>query len=92
MYILAYTVCCLCDYCMPHCILLYWVRILLFCVCIIVCLLYWVRIIVCLHFIVMCRLRFIVLCLVFIVLCTYYFVFAFYCIVLFTFYLCCTTV
>jgi hypothetical protein len=38
-------VCCLCDYYMPHCILLYWVRILLFWVCIIVCLLYYVRII-----------------------------------------------
>jgi hypothetical protein len=36
-------------YYMPHCILLYWLRILLFWVCIIVCLLYWVRIIVCLR-------------------------------------------
>jgi hypothetical protein len=45
--------CVLCDYYMPHCILLYWVHILLFWVCIIVCLLYWVHIIVCLHFIVL---------------------------------------
>jgi hypothetical protein len=71
--VLAYTVCCLCDYYMPYCILLYWVRILLLWVCIILCLLYWVIIIVCLHFI--------VLCLVFIALCTYYFMLAFYCIV-----------
>jgi hypothetical protein len=38
-----------CIYCvvhyMPHCILFYWVRILLFWVCIIECLLYWVRIV-----------------------------------------------
>jgi hypothetical protein len=49
-----------CIYYMSHYILLHWVRILLFWVCIIVCL------------------RFIVLG-------TYYFMFAFYCIVLFTF-------
>jgi hypothetical protein len=59
---------------MPHCILLYWVHILLFWVCIIVCLLfavvyvllycvyfllYYVRIIVCLRFSILCCLRFI---------------------------------
>jgi hypothetical protein len=65
----------MCNY-MPHCILL-------FLVCIIVCLLYWVRIIVCLRFILLYYLRFIVLCLLFIVLCTYYFMFVFYCIVLY---------
>jgi hypothetical protein len=70
-----FILCCLCDYYLPHCILLYWVRILLFWVCSIVCLLYCVRIVV--------SLRFIVLCLLFNVLCTYYFMFAFYCIVLY---------
>jgi hypothetical protein len=57
MQVVACTVCCLCDYYMPHCILLYWVHILL----------YWVRIIVCLRFIVLCCLNFIILCLLFIV-------------------------
>jgi hypothetical protein len=73
-----------CNYMlMPHYILLYWLSILLFWVCIIICSLYWERIIVCLRFIVLYCLCFIVLCLLFIVLCTYYFMFAFYCIVLY---------
>jgi hypothetical protein len=71
MQILAYTVCCLCDYYMPHCILLYWVRILLFLVCIIVCLLYlgtYYYVCVLLY----CYLRFIVLFLFLLYLGTYY--------------------